>query len=128
MKPFQLFQPFQRSVITAFASLLLLFNVVHAQTSITAEANKTVAAVIAPINPAYLASNCANCHGTQGQAQGVMPSLAGLKADYIEAQMQAFQNGSRPASIMHQLSKAYSAAEIKALAEYFSTQIPAKAE
>jgi cytochrome subunit of sulfide dehydrogenase len=72
-------------------------------------------------NPAYLAANCANCHGTKGNAQG-MPSLAGLKADYIGAQMRAFRDGKRPATIMHQLSKGYTDAQIDLIAGYFAAQ------
>lgn len=73
-------------------------------------------------NPAYLAANCANCHGSKGVAAGAMPSLAGLKANYISEQMRAFRDGKRPATIMHQLSKGYSDAQIDAIASYFATQ------
>ena len=71
----------------------------------------------------YLASACANCHGTQGLSSGdAMPSLAGLNADYIREQMYLFQSGKREATVMHQLAKAYSDAEINDLAAYFSVQ------
>ena len=71
----------------------------------------------------YLASACANCHGTQGLSIGnVMPSLAGLNADYIREQMHLFQSGKREATVMHQLANAYSDAEINDLAAYFSAQ------
>lgn len=67
-----------------------------------------------------LASNCANCHGTDGRSQGGMPALSGqTKARLVEA-MQEFKSGKRPATIMHQLSKGYTDAEINALAGYFS--------
>jgi cytochrome subunit of sulfide dehydrogenase len=71
--------------------------------------------------PAYLAANCANCHGTVGNAQG-MPSLAGLKADYISEQMRTFRDGKRPATIMHQLAKGYTDAQIDLIAGYFAAQ------
>jgi cytochrome c553 len=35
-------------------------------------------------------------------------------------QMQAFKNGTRPATIMHQLSKGLSDAQITSLADYFA--------
>jgi cytochrome subunit of sulfide dehydrogenase len=73
-------------------------------------------------NPAYLAANCANCHGTKGNAAGAMPSLAGLKAGYISEQMRAFRDGKRPATIMHQLAKGYTDAQIDAIAGYFAAQ------
>lgn len=75
-------------------------------------------------NPAYLAANCANCHGTVGNAVGAMPSLAGLKADYISEQMRAFRDGKRPATLMHQLAKGYTDAQIDAISGYFAAQKP----
>ncbi len=73
-----------------------------------------------------LAATCANCHGTQGKgvSDGSVPGLAGLKADYIEAQMKAFKSGERQATIMHQLSKGYSDEQIRLLAAYFASQKP----
>jgi cytochrome c553 len=38
------------------------------------------------------------------------------------AQMKAFKAGTRPATIMHQLSKGYSDAQIETLATYFAAQ------
>lgn len=75
---------------------------------------------------AYLAANCANCHGTAGRTIGAMPSLAGLKKDYIAEQMRAFRDGKRPATIMHQLAKGYSDAQIDAVADHFSRQPAAR--
>ncbi|EXI71532.1 MAG: Flavocytochrome c cytochrome subunit [Candidatus Accumulibacter sp. SK-11] len=36
--------------------------------------------------------------------------------------MKAFKNGTRPATIMHQLAKGYTDEEIAILAEYFAKQ------
>lgn len=71
-----------------------------------------------------LAATCANCHGTDGKAaQGSSATtLAGLSQDYIVAQMQAFKSGARPATIMHQLSKGYSDAQVAQIAAYFAAQ------
>ena len=71
-----------------------------------------------------LAATCANCHGTNGKsAEGSqVTSLAGLDKNYTTAQMQAFKAGTRPATIMHQLSRGYSDAQIEALASYFAAQ------
>jgi cytochrome c553 len=87
---------------------------------------QTPAPAVAPsiattTNPAYLAANCANCHGTQGNAQG-MPSLAGLKASYISEQMRAYRDGKRTGTIMHQLAKGYTDAQIDLIAGYFAAQ------
>ena len=71
-----------------------------------------------------LASTCANCHGTDGRAieGSSVVSIAGLDKAYTIAQMTAFKNGTRPATIMHQLSKGYSDAQIEQLATYFAAQ------
>jgi len=72
----------------------------------------------------YLAANCANCHGTDGRSAGGggMPGLAGLSATYFIEQMNAFRNGSRQATIMHQIAKGYSDAQVAAMAQYFAAQ------
>ena len=71
-----------------------------------------------------LAATCANCHGTDGRAvQGsAIASLAGLPRDYIAQQMRAFQNGSRPATVMAQIARGFSADQLDALAAYFAAQ------
>lgn len=72
-----------------------------------------------------LAANCANCHGTTGNARGAMPSLAGRDRTYIIEQMQAFRDGKRPATIMHQLAKGYTDQQVELIADFFSRQKPA---
>lgn len=71
-----------------------------------------------------LAATCANCHGTDGKAvQGSsVVSIAGLDKNYLMAQLQAFKSGARPATVMHQISKGYSDAQIETLASYFAAQ------
>lgn len=71
-----------------------------------------------------LAATCANCHGTDGRAiegSGV-PGLAALPAGYIVEQMKAFKGGTRQATVMHQIAKGYSDAQIDQLAAYFAAQ------
>lgn len=71
-----------------------------------------------------LAATCANCHGTDGRAQAgsSVVSLAGMPQAQMVAQMKAFQSGARSATIMHQLSKGYSDAQIAQIAVYFASQ------
>jgi cytochrome subunit of sulfide dehydrogenase len=71
-----------------------------------------------------LAATCANCHGTMGKAVdgASVPGLAGMPASYIAEQMKAFKAGTRPATVMHQLAKGYSDAQIDAIAGYFAAQ------
>ena len=70
-----------------------------------------------------LAATCANCHGTEGRsATRDVASLAGLPKEYIVAQMKAFKDGTRPATVMHQLAKGYTDPQIDQLAGYFAAQ------
>jgi cytochrome c553 len=69
-----------------------------------------------------LAATCANCHGTNGKSVGGMEALAGLPKDKIASAMKAFQRGEKPATIMHQLAKGYTDAQIDAIAGYLSAQ------
>jgi len=71
-----------------------------------------------------LAATCANCHGTDGKAlEGAsVVGLAGLDRNHIVQQMKAFKAGTRPATVMHQLAKGYSDAQIEQLAAYFAAQ------
>jgi len=71
---------------------------------------------------AYLAANCANCHGTQGRGAGAMPSIAGQNKEYLVEQMRAFRDGKRPATVMQHLAKGYTDAQINLIAEHFARQ------
>lgn len=95
----------------AIASVVLVgAGVAHAQGNTT-------------LNARALAATCANCHGTDGKAvEGqAMPRLAGMPKEYVVTQMQAFRDGKRPATVMHQISKGYSNEEIDAIATYFAS-------
>ncbi len=67
-----------------------------------------------------MASSCSACHGSQGVAQPGMDSLAGVPKDEFLKKMMDFKSGAKPATLMHQLSKGYSDAQIEQLAAYFS--------
>jgi cytochrome c553 len=70
-----------------------------------------------------LAASCAICHGTDGRAatKDVVP-LAGLPREHIASQMRAFRDGQRPATVMHQIAKGYTDAQIDTLAAWFAAQ------
>jgi cytochrome c553 len=74
-----------------------------------------------------LAATCAACHGTDGRAvQGqAMSGLAGQARERIAAELRAFRDGSRPGTVMPQIAKGYSEAQIDALAAYFAG-VPAR--
>ena len=71
-----------------------------------------------------LAATCANCHGTDGRsvAGSAVPTLAGMQKDYLVTQLKAFKAGTRPSTIMQQLAKGYSDAQIEQIAGYFAGQ------
>jgi cytochrome subunit of sulfide dehydrogenase len=84
----------------------------------------TLAQDAAALRQQALAATCANCHGTQGRAVegAAVPGLAGMPAVYLVEQMKAFKAGTRPATVMHQLAKGYSDAQIDQIAAYFAAQ------
>ena len=74
-----------------------------------------------------LAASCAACHGTNGNpvtsdSANNNFTLAGIDGQYFVAQMLAFKNGSRPATVMHHHAKGLNEDEINLLALYFSQQ------
>ena len=70
-----------------------------------------------------LAAACAICHGTDGRtpSKDLVP-IAGLPRDYIVRQLVDFRDGKRPATVMHQIAKGYTNAQIDAMAAWFAAQ------
>ena len=74
-------------------------------------------------NARNLAAGCAICPGTGGHAVTKdLTTLAGLPRDHIATQMRAFRDGKRPATVMHQIAKGYTDAQIDAMAGWFAAQ------
>jgi sulfide dehydrogenase cytochrome subunit len=71
-----------------------------------------------------LAATCANCHGTNGRTVegSAVPPLAGLPRDYMLQQLKAFRDGSRPATVMHQITKGFSEPQLEQIAGFFAGQ------
>ena len=69
-----------------------------------------------------LAATCANCHGTDGRTVpgSAIPSLVGMPKNYMVLQMKAFKEGTRPATVMHQLSKGFTDEQVDRIADYFA--------
>ena len=90
----------------------------------SAAALAAVFSVHAQENARNLAAGCAICHGTEGKAAPGAPviPLAGLPREHIATQMRAFRDGQRPATVMHQIAKGYTDAQIDAMAAWFSSQ------
>ena len=72
---------------------------------------------------------CDSCHGAGGNGmEPEFPRLAGQPANYLEAQLLAWQKGSRNESNLHLMQKIadmLSQSQIKAVAAYFAAQPPA---
>ncbi len=68
------------------------------------------------------AAACASCHGTDGRAQLGMASLAG-RTD-LQKILLEYKAGTRPATLMHQISKGYTDEQLGQIAAYFAAQKP----
>jgi sulfide dehydrogenase cytochrome subunit len=71
-----------------------------------------------------IAATCTNCHGTDGRSRGAIPAIAGQDKAYLVQQLKDFRDGKRPSTIMQQLAKGYSDAQIDAAAAYLASQKP----
>jgi cytochrome c553 len=69
---------------------------------------------------------CVGCHGEGGNSRVPQmerfPMLAGLKEEYVAAQLKAFRAGKRGGLIMPAIAKALKDDEIANLAAYLSVQ------
>ncbi len=77
---------------------------------------------LAPDGVRDLAAGCAACHGTRGvpAAGSSIPRLAGRDPRELRERMLDFRAGNAAATVMHQLARGYSDAEIEALSRYFA--------
>jgi len=75
--------------------------------------------------PEKVATLCSACHGANGVGiMGDYPTLAGQHADYLERALIEYQKGDRKNAVMQPFAAQLSAADVKAIAEYFSKQQP----
>ena len=77
-----------------------------------------------PLQIRSMAASCASCHGTNGVALGGMDSLAGKPKEELLKKLMDYKTGTKPATIMNQLSKGYTDEQLTQLAAYFSAQKP----
>ena len=71
-----------------------------------------------------LAAGCAQCHGTDGHpAPGSTGAqLAGMPRDEMLQKLREFRAGTRKATVMTQLARGYSDAQLAELAGWFAAQ------
>jgi sulfide dehydrogenase cytochrome subunit len=67
-----------------------------------------------------LASQCAQCHGTNGYAQGDIDELAGEEAKDLFEDLQDMKGEDRPEDIMDHQALGYSDSQIRRIASYFA--------
>ena len=72
-------------------------------------------------NGRLLASNCFQCHGTNGKGPG-FDSLAGQSASSIYNDLKEFQSGKEGNGIMAKHALGYTDAQLQALSQWLSTQ------
>lgn len=81
------------------------------------------AAQQAPATPPpgrLLASNCFQCHGTDGRGDGTFERLAGKSASDIHGELREMKAEKKPGDIMTIHALGYTDAQLRAIAEYFS--------
>jgi cytochrome c553 len=66
-----------------------------------------------------LASQCAQCHGTDGRAVGEIDSLAGKSFSGLFGDTREMKDKD-PDDIMHRQARGYSDDQLRRIAEYFS--------
>ena len=73
-----------------------------------------------------LAASCAACHGTLGHGvdNATVPPLAGQPAAQTVELFKAFRSGARSGSVMPQIAKGYSDAQIEAIAGLLAQEKP----
>ncbi|MEP7206547.1 MAG: cytochrome C [Casimicrobiaceae bacterium] len=71
-----------------------------------------------------VAATCANCHTATARPEAVIRTLAGMSAADLTRAMQGFKSGERPGTVMPQLAKGYTDAQIEAVARWYAAQTP----
>ena len=69
-----------------------------------------------------LAAGCLGCH--QPVANTPLPVLFGQPREAIAGKLRALRDGTQPGTVMPQLAKGYTDAQIDAVAGYFAAQAP----
>lgn len=69
-----------------------------------------------------LASNCFQCHGTDGRGDGTFERLAGKSASDIYGELREMRAENKRGEIMTIHALGYTDAQLRAIADYFSKQ------
>lgn len=74
----------------------------------------------APPPGRLLASQCAQCHGTDGRAVGDMDRLAGENFNELWEEMLEMKYSGDTGDIMHRQAKGYTEEQIRLIAQYYA--------
>lgn len=79
-----------------------------------------------PDAPEVVTRRCAGCHGADGagRLEGTIPRLAGQRAAYLEAALDAYASGARPSGPMMTLAVGLSGRERREIAGYYAALPP----
>jgi len=75
-----------------------------------------------PPSGRLLASNCFQCHGTDGRGDGTFERLAGKSASDIYNDLREMKAENKRGEIMTIHALGYTDAQLRAIADYFSKQ------
>lgn len=93
--------------------------------STTSSATQTATATATTTATAHpgrlLASNCFQCHGTEGRSLGEIDSLAGKSASDIYGDVKEMQRKPAGDNIMFAHSRGYTDQELRLIADYFAS-------
>jgi len=67
-----------------------------------------------------MAATCANCHGAESRGPGAIPAISAQDPAALLQQLKDFKSGARPATVMHQLARGFTDAQLEQLAAYFA--------
>ena len=112
-----------RGFFTTIAGLLAGLALIHCGMVCASETGKRIAEQGAA-NASAVA--CATCHGADGGGDDVsgFPRLAGLNADYLQQQLQSYQDGTNRNPVMASMAASLSAEEIREVAAYYASLDP----
>ena len=116
-------QPQPEASLQAWRAVLLLLAVTFAAPGFAQEATREQGRQIASQGTPQGVAACISCHGAKGEGMAAFPRLAGTGQAYLQAQLDAFADGSRKNAVMQPMAQNLTATERQAVALYFS-QLP----
>lgn len=107
-----------------FRAIMTLIGAGFAATAPAVAADASAGSEIVLQGGSAGATACVACHGVEGagNAAAGFPRLAGLDADYLLQQLEAYHAGTRTSPVMAPIAKALTDAEQAKVSEYYALQ------